>query len=103
MAAAVTGVAVVGKALGCGVASRMGGLSWRESAAVAVMMNARALMGLIAINVGRDLGVIPDTVFCMLVIMAVVTTIITAPLLARLDLRSAATDEAASSPYDGFS
>lgn len=84
MAAAVTVVAVVGKCLGCGLASRWGGLSWRESAAVAVMMNTRALMGLIAINVGRELGVITETVFCMLVIMAIATTIITAPLLRML-------------------
>jgi Kef-type K+ transport system membrane component KefB len=57
------------------------------------MMNTRALMGLIAINVGRDLGVVPDSVFCMLVIMALVTTLLTLPLLRRLlpeeDLRHA--------------
>ena len=98
MAAAITGVAIVGKSLGCGVASRIGGLSWRESAGVAVMMNTRALMGLIAINVGRELGVIPDAVFCMLVIMAIVTTVVTAPILARLDLLSTAADAAASIP-----
>ena len=33
-------------------------------------MNTRGLMGLVVINVGRDLGVIPDSVFCMLAIMA---------------------------------
>jgi hypothetical protein len=47
------------------------------------MMNARALMELIVINVGRDLGVIPDSVFCMLVLMAVATTVMTTPLLLR--------------------
>jgi hypothetical protein len=56
-------------------------------------MNTRALMGLIAINVGRDMGVVPDSVFCMLVIMALVTTLLTLPLLRRLlteeDLRHA--------------
>jgi Kef-type K+ transport system membrane component KefB len=76
--------ATVGKMSGCGIAARLGGMSWRESGCVALMMNTRALMGLIAINVGRDLGVIPDSVFCMLVIMALVTTFFTTPLLRRL-------------------
>lgn len=76
--------ATVGKMAGCGLAARFGGLSWRASGCVALMMNTRALMGLIAINVGRDMGVIPDSVFCMLVIMALVTTFMTTPLLRRL-------------------
>ncbi|MBI2481334.1 MAG: cation:proton antiporter, partial [Planctomycetia bacterium] len=77
-------VAMVGKMAGCGLAARAGGLSWRESSSVAVLMNTRALMGLIAINVGRELGVMPDAVFCMLVIMALVTTLVTSPVLRRL-------------------
>ncbi len=77
-------VAVLGKVLGCGLAGRLSGLNWRDAACVAVMMNTRALMGLIVINVGRELGVIPDSVFCMLVIMALFTTLITTPLLRRL-------------------
>ncbi len=80
----VTLVACAGKILGCGAAARLGGLSWRESSAIAVLMNTRALMGLVAINVGRDMGVIPDSVFCMLVIMAVATTLMTSPILRRL-------------------
>ncbi len=80
----VVTIAIVGKVVGCGVAARIGGLSWRDSASVAIMMNTRALMGLIAVNIGRDLGVIPDTIFCVMVIMAIVTTLITAPVLRRL-------------------
>ncbi|MEO8494401.1 MAG: cation:proton antiporter [Planctomycetota bacterium] len=80
----VVAAAMVGKMGGCGLAARAGGLSWRESGCVALLMNTRALMGLIAINVGRDLGVIPDSVFCMLVIMALATTFLTTPLLRRL-------------------
>ncbi len=80
----VLAAAIVGKMAGCGLAARLGGLSWRESGCVAVMMNTRALMGLIAINVGRDLGVVPDSVFCMLVIMALVTTVMATPILRRL-------------------
>jgi Kef-type K+ transport system membrane component KefB len=77
-------VATVGKVVGCGVAARLGGMSWRDSASVAIMMNTRALMGLIAVSIGRDLGAIPDTIFCVMVIMSIVTTLITAPILRRL-------------------
>ncbi|MBA4032301.1 MAG: sodium:proton antiporter [Planctomyces sp.] len=77
-------VAIGGKIIGCGAAARLGGLSWPESGCVAIMMNTRALMGLIAINVGREMGVIPPSVFCMLIIMAVLTTFMTSPILRRL-------------------
>ena len=80
----VVAVAIAGKVVGCGAAARMGGLSWRDSASIAIMMNTRALMGLIAVNIGRDLEVIPDTIFCMMVVMAIATTLITAPALRRL-------------------
>ena len=82
--ALVVAAATIGKVVGCGAAARWGGCSWRDSAAVAVMMNTRALMGLIAVNIGRDLGVIPDSMFCMMVIMAIATTLTTAPVLRRL-------------------
>jgi Kef-type K+ transport system membrane component KefB len=84
MCGLVVAAAIVGKMGGCGLAAKAGGLTWRDSSCVALMMNTRALMGLIAINVGRDLGVIPESVFCMLVIMALVTTFLTTPLLRRL-------------------
>lgn len=84
LCALVSLAAIAGKVGGCGLAARLCGLPWRESACVAVMMNTRALMGLIAINVGRELGVIPPSVFSMLVIMALVTTFMTMPLLRRL-------------------
>ncbi|MCA9212123.1 MAG: cation:proton antiporter [Planctomycetales bacterium] len=83
MCCLILAVAMIGKMGGCGLAARVGGLPWRESGCVAIMMNTRALMGLIAINVGRELGVVPDNVFCMLVIMALVTTFVTTPLLHR--------------------
>lgn len=73
-----------GKLIGCGVAARLSGLPTRESICIGGMMNARGLMELIVVNVGYDLGVIPSSVFCMLVMMALVTTIITTPLLLRL-------------------
>ncbi|MCM2371800.1 cation:proton antiporter [Aporhodopirellula aestuarii] len=74
-------VACAGKLVGCGLATKLAGYSWQDSTVVALMMNTRALMGLVAINVGRDLGAIPDSVFSMLVVMAIGTTIMTVPLL----------------------
>jgi Kef-type K+ transport system membrane component KefB len=74
-------VATVGKFGGSVVAARMTGLGWREASAIGVLMNTRGLMELIVLNVGMDLGVITPTVFTMLVIMALVTTIATSPLL----------------------
>src|SRR5262249_54773744 len=81
LAAAVCAAAIVGKIGGCALAGRLGGLTNRESACVGVMMNTRGLMELIVINLGKDLGVIPDSVYCMLVLMAVLTTFMTTPLL----------------------
>lgn len=80
----VTLTASIGKVIGCGVPARLCGLTWSETAAVAVMMNTRALMGLVAINIGRELGVVPPAVFTMLVLMALATTLVTVPVLRRL-------------------
>ena len=77
----VLGCAVAGKLGGCGIAARLSGFSPREALCIGTMMNTRGLMELIVINVGRDLGVLPDSVFCMLVLMALATTIMTTPLL----------------------
>jgi Kef-type K+ transport systems, membrane components len=83
-AVAVSAVAIIGKFGGCTVAARLSGMSNRESACVGIMMNTRALMELIVINVGYELGVIPLSVFCMLVMMALLTTVMTTPILLRL-------------------
>lgn len=83
-AALVLAAAVVGKFGGCGLAARLGGFSPRESACIGVMMNTRALMELIVINLGYELRVIPPSVFCMLVLMALITTVMTTPILLRL-------------------
>jgi Kef-type K+ transport system membrane component KefB len=77
----VLAVAVVGKLAGCGLAARLTGFTRREALSIGAMMNARGLMELIAINVGYELRVIPPSVYCMLVIMALATTVMTTPLL----------------------
>jgi Kef-type K+ transport system membrane component KefB len=76
--------AFVGKFGGCWLAARFNGLRWREASMIGVMMNTRALMELIVINIGLELGVIPKSVFFMLVLMAVASTYVTTPILRRL-------------------
>jgi Kef-type K+ transport system membrane component KefB len=76
--------AIVGKIAGCTTAARLNGLAWKEAWSVGVLMNTRGLMELIVINLGHDMGVIPTSVFFMLVVMAVVTTYMTSPLVRRL-------------------
>ena len=73
--------ATIGKFGGCYFAARRSGLDAQESKAIGIMMNTRGLMELVVINVGLDLGVIPPTVFTMLVIMALVSTVVTTPAL----------------------
>ena len=51
------------------------GFNRHESSLLATLMNTRALMELIVLNIGFDLGLIPQNVFTMMVIMAVVTTL----------------------------
>ena len=81
---AVLGCAVLGKLGGCALAARWSGFSPREALCIGTLMNTRGLMELIVINVGRDLGVLPDSVYCMLVLMALTTTVMTTPLLLQL-------------------
>lgn len=78
---AIIGAATFGKFIGCGAAARACGLSWADAGCLGIMMNTRALMELVVVNVGYDLGVIPANVFTMLVLMAIFSTVITAPLL----------------------
>jgi Kef-type K+ transport system membrane component KefB len=75
-------VAVAGKLGGSFFAARVAGLSWRDAAGVGILMNTRGLMELVILNIGLDLGIISPAVFSMMVIMALVTTFMTTPLLA---------------------
>ncbi len=80
----VIATAIAGKLLACSTAARLAGFAWRESLCIGALMNTRGLMELVVVNVGYDLGVIPKSVYCMLVLMAIVTTIMTTPLVVRL-------------------
>ena len=77
----IVAVATLGKFGGTLTAARLTGLGWRQASALGIVMNTRGLMELIVLNVGLDLGVISPTLFAMLVIMALVTTLATTPLL----------------------
>jgi Kef-type K+ transport system membrane component KefB len=78
-------VAIVGKLAGAAIAARVAGYGWRESSVIGTLMNTRGLTELIVLNLALDVGAISNTLFAMLVIMAVVTTLMAGPLLKLLD------------------
>jgi len=88
-------VATAGKLGAAAVAARLAGMAWRESLALGTLMNTRGLIELIALNIGYDVGILSPRIFTMLVIMALVTTVLTGPLLTALGARS---DRAAPHP-----
>ena len=75
-------VASSGKFGGSSIAARLAGLNWLDASALGVLMNTRGLVELIVLNIGLDLRVISPTVYAMLVIMALATTVATTPVLA---------------------
>ena len=80
----IIAVAVASKLAITAVCLRAGGLPWRESLAVGALVNARGLVELVILNVGLDLHILSPTLFSMMVIMALVTTLMTAPLIDRI-------------------
>ncbi|MGH8092530.1 MAG: cation:proton antiporter [Chthoniobacterales bacterium] len=74
-------LATVGKLGGSSLAGRLTGLGWRDSLQLGALMNTRGLMELIALNLGYELHILSQRVFSMLVLMALLTTIMTGPLL----------------------
>ncbi|WP_438019614.1 cation:proton antiporter [Sorangium sp. So ce315] len=81
MCGLIIAVACVGKFGGSAVAARLTGQRWREASALGILMNTRGLMELIVLNLGLDLGIISPKLFTMMVLMALVTTFMTSPLL----------------------
>ena len=78
------GLAVVGKFGGSTLAARVSGMSWRDSTTLGALMNTRGMIELIALNLGLDLGVLSPKIFAMLVLMALVTTFMTGPVITML-------------------
>jgi Kef-type K+ transport system membrane component KefB len=92
-AAIVIVVAAISKIGSAAAAARMMRWSWRDSTAIGVMVNCRGMTELILLSVGRAAGIIDNLVFSVFVLMAVVTTASTGPLLSRLRLHRQPTDE----------
>ena len=79
-------VAIAGKLGGSMLMARWTRMSWRDSFGIGVLMNTRGLMELVALNIGYDLGILSDRIFAMMVIMALTTTFMTAPLLSLVGI-----------------
>lgn len=80
----IIALATLGKFGGTLAAGRMTGLDWKTSASLGILMNTRGLMELIVLNIGLDLGIISPALFAMMVLMALVTTMATTPVLKQL-------------------
>jgi Kef-type K+ transport system membrane component KefB len=78
---AVCAAAILAKVVPVYLAGRANGLPHHDSLILGTLMNTRALMELIVLNIGYDLGFLPKSMFTILVVMAVVTTVMTGPLL----------------------
>jgi Kef-type K+ transport system membrane component KefB len=77
---AIMVVAVFGKLGGAAIAARSVGETWNRSLQIGTLMNCRGLTELVVLNVGLQLGVLSPTLFTMLVLMALVSTAMAAPL-----------------------
>ncbi|WP_333769855.1 cation:proton antiporter [Streptomyces sp. IBSBF 2435] len=97
-AAGCTLVAVVGKFGACWLAARLGGQPQGVALRIGTLMNARGLMQLIAINVGLADGIVSPSMFTVLVVVAVVTTVMATPLLALWDRRDGGVPAAQADP-----
>jgi len=89
LCAVVIVVATAGKLLGTWSAARSTGMENREAWGLGALMNTRGLMELIVLNLGYELGLLGDRLFAVLVIMALVTTAMTGPLLNLIERRKA--------------
>lgn len=77
-------VACGGKFLGATGMAKLQGFDWRRAAAIGTLMNTRGVMELVVLNVGLAAGVIDLELYTVLVLMAIVTTLMTGPLLRRI-------------------
>ncbi|HEU4870690.1 MAG TPA: cation:proton antiporter [Pyrinomonadaceae bacterium] len=81
-------VAIAGKLGGSMLMSRWTGMNWSRSFSIGVLMNTRGLVELVVLNIGYDLGILPARIFTMMVLMALVTTFMTGPLLSLVKDRN---------------
>lgn len=88
MCALIIMVAIAGKLGGSMFMSRWTGMSWPQSFSIGVLMNTRGLVELVVLNIGYDLGILSGRIFTMMVLMALVTTFMTGPLLSLVRTRN---------------
>jgi len=79
--------AVFGKMGGAALAARVTGQSWKDAAALGALLNTRGLVELVVLNIAYNVGAFTPTLFTMMVVMALVTTMSTTPLLNLLGIR----------------
>jgi Kef-type K+ transport system membrane component KefB len=84
--AGIIAVAIAGKLGGSMVAARSTGMGWGDSFALGALMNTRGLVELVVLNLGYDLGILSPRIFAMMVLMALITTFMTAPLLHAVEV-----------------
>jgi Kef-type K+ transport system membrane component KefB len=84
---AIVATAVLGKLTGAAVTARATGMNWKDSLGLGVLMNTRGLVELVILNAGLDLGILSPPLFTMMVIMALVTTFMTTPILIAMKIR----------------
>lgn len=80
VAAVIIAFAIIGKWGGCMLAARASGESWRAANSIGILMNARGLMELIILNIGLQAGVITPTLYTVMVLMAIITTLMASPI-----------------------
>ena len=85
----IIALATAGKLGGTSLAGRLRGMKWRQALQLGALMNTRGLMELIALNLGYELHSLSQRAFSMLVLMALVTTVMTGPLLTLFGQRRA--------------
>ena len=86
----ILAAACVGKFAGALAGGRAAGVRGREAVAIGVLMNTRGLIEIVLLTVGRDAGLIDDRLFTLFALMAIVTTLATAPILRRTALPAGA-------------
>src|SRR5690349_9046806 len=91
LCAGVSLVAIACKLGGSMLMSRWTGMNWSQSFSLGVLMNTRGLVELVVLNIGYDLGILSGRIFAMMVLMALVTTFMTGPLLSLVNIRAKGT------------
>ena len=86
-ATAIIAIAVVGKLAGAAFTAKVTGMNWQDSFGLGVLMNTRGLVEFVILNAGLDLGILSPALFTMMVLMALVTTFMTSPILSWMKIQ----------------